>query len=157
MSKIYNPLLPFGLDEVGSFSGGSETDPLSLHLDQTTPQTTIGSFGFLPVDSTNFNNNLSPTDDTIQKALDTIDDIVIGSGGGGTSLLSSYFRKESTNENTSYSAINETSNIDSNSEWVVVKIVKLDNNYQYRTLYTAEGAWSNKSSLTYTLKKSYQN
>jgi len=34
------------------------------------------------VDTSNFNNNLSSADDTVQKALETIDDLTIGSGGG---------------------------------------------------------------------------
>src|SRR3990167_10448145 len=34
----------------------------------------------LPTDTTNFNNNLSPTDDNVQTALDTIDNLSLGSG-----------------------------------------------------------------------------
>jgi hypothetical protein len=35
----------------------------------------------VPVDTTNFTNNLSAADDTVQKALDTIDDLAIGGTG----------------------------------------------------------------------------
>lgn len=36
---------------------------------------------------TNFNNNLSSADDTVQKALDTLDNLSVSGGGGGTSTL----------------------------------------------------------------------
>lgn len=36
---------------------------------------------------TNFNNNLSASDDTVQKALDTLDNMVVTGGGGGASTL----------------------------------------------------------------------
>ena len=36
---------------------------------------------------TNFNNNLSASDNTVQKALDTLDNMTISGGGGGSSTL----------------------------------------------------------------------
>lgn len=37
--------------------------------------------------TTNFNNNLSAADDTVQKALDTLDNLSISGGGGGSAAL----------------------------------------------------------------------
>jgi hypothetical protein len=41
----------------------------------------------VPVDTTNFNNNLSPSDSTVQAALETIDEFVLGGSGGGIPIL----------------------------------------------------------------------
>lgn len=39
------------------------------------------------LDTSTFDNNLSPADDTVQKAMETINDLNIGGGGGGSDLI----------------------------------------------------------------------
>lgn len=46
------------------------------------------SADYITVDTTNFNNNLSAADDTVQKALETLDDVA---GGGGADMTSIWF------------------------------------------------------------------
>ena len=53
-----------------SGGGGGGTD------DQTAAE--------VPVTTTNFNGNLSGTDNDVQAALETIDDFTLGGGGGGS-------------------------------------------------------------------------
>lgn len=56
----------------------------------TSTGTVIGAAGpsptasTIPTDTSNFNNNLSAADDTVQKALDTLDDLVSGGSAGTT-------------------------------------------------------------------------
>jgi len=44
----------------------------------------------VPVDTTNFNNNLSATDTDVQTALETLDDLVVGGGGSGGGIGKNY-------------------------------------------------------------------
>ena len=49
------------------------------------------------LDTSNFDNNLSPADNTVQKALDTLDNMIVGDGGGtgdGDMLKSVYDKNE---------------------------------------------------------------
>ena len=69
-------------------------------LDWATFLATIAGAGAIGVDTTNFANNLSFADDTLQKALDTLDDMISGGGGGGDENKTYYRTLNSTDVNT---------------------------------------------------------
>lgn len=48
----------------------------------TVDSETVGA-KWTSVESSGFNGNLAPTDDTVQKCLQKLDDLVITGGGGG--------------------------------------------------------------------------
>jgi len=52
----------------------------SITISSVTSNSYFGSGQELTIDTTNFNNNLSSADNTIQKALDTIDNMNVGTG-----------------------------------------------------------------------------
>jgi len=57
-----------------------QIDNITINEDpsSTTPTTILAAD--VEVDTTNFNNNLSAADDTVQKALDTLDEVILGTG-----------------------------------------------------------------------------
>lgn len=63
-----------------SSGGGGTTDHTALTNRDAEDQHPAGS---VSVDVTNFNRNLGPEDDTVQKALDKLDELV----GGFTGIL----------------------------------------------------------------------
>lgn len=143
------------VDATGFDGNLSATDTDVQTALQTINDMTIGggTADTTTVDTTGFTQNLSSADDTVQKALNTLDQLVAGGGGG---VSSSYFQKD-ISESIVYSGINSVSNLTSDNHWTIVKTVKNDNDYQYRTVYTATGAWDNRDALSYTTKKTYQN
>ena len=81
--------------------------------------------------------------------------ITINSSGGGASDNAKYFRKEIVSENTVYSAVNESSDLDADINWKVIKMITQDNDYAVRTIFTAIGSWASRAGLSYSTKYNY--
>lgn len=78
-----------------------------------------------------------------------------GTVSGGSTVSPSYFWRYAASATVTYSATNATSSSESDPNWSVVKTVLSGNNRQTKTVYTATGAVSAYSSLTYATSLTY--
>ena len=141
MSKIFNPLLPFGLDETGSTAAGSGTGTLTTIKDEGITLSSVAvSVDFVGsgVTATNIGSAITVT-----------------IPGGSSSLAVQDFQKEWTSATTWYEGIAAKGTAVGTATWSLVKTTLTGNDYETRNIYTASDTWNNRVSASYTLSNSY--
>ena len=139
MSKQFNPLLPFGLDEVGSSSSGGGTGTLTTVKDEgVNLSTSAVSIDFVGtgVTATNVGTAITVT------------------VPGGSSLAVQDILKDQVSATTLYTGIAAKGTATS-ATWTLLKFVLSGNDRETRTVYTASDTWNNRLTASYTSSNSY--
>ena len=122
----YNPLLPYGFDELGGDAPPGSGIVISIVAGAN-----------ITVDDTDPANP------------------IVSATGGGSSLAVQEYQREQVGAATVYTGIADNGTATSSSGWSLLKIITTTDPERSRDVYTATDSWDNRATATYTLSNTY--